>query len=142
MTTNPETEDRQLYYSETSDNPYVPSGYALMAVSGREYLHGHGPGNPIVWNNVQEAKVYNAQISALKKTAQDPDNLFYKVTYAYPTVGYNQHHHTSEFDGGLVYGAGLHAHSGPSDAGFAFAVYHPGTSLSPTQVAEIFPEGA
>lgn len=135
----PDPEKRKIYLSEAYDDPYIPQGFPLTAIPGREPLHGHGPGNPIVWNNIQLAKIENAQIDALKQTSITPNNLFYKVTRAYPTVGYNQHHHTSEYDGGAVYGAGMHAHSGPSDMGYAFAVYHPGTSLAPTRITEFFP---
>jgi len=47
----------------------------------------------------------------------------------YPSQGYNRHAHTNDLFGGAIIGAGDHDHRGVGYAGFAFAVYHPGTHI-------------
>ena len=45
----------------------------------------------------------------------------------YPSQGYNQHDHSNEFMGGAIVGVGNHTHLGVGYAGYAFAVYFPGS---------------
>lgn len=47
----------------------------------------------------------------------------------FPTEGYNKHDHVNDFNGGAVIGAGNHDHRGAGYAGYAFAVFHPGTKI-------------
>lgn len=144
----PSAADRGLpQYSETTERSYVVDGvnkedcivpvtegvfHPLMSVEKFPLYHGHGFANPIFWNNIQEVAYYNYYVKLAKHAEVNPDAIFYLRTKKYPTMGYNQHTHINEFDGGLIYGGGLHAHSNPNDGGYAFAVYHPGTWLSPT----------
>jgi hypothetical protein len=73
----------------------------------------------IAWNDVQAIQMFNA---IMGEDVPVP---------AMPTEGSNQHYHTSEYDGGWIPGMGPHDHrdGSPMYGGFAFAVYHPGTSL-------------
>lgn len=48
---------------------------------------------------------------------------------AYPTAAYNVHHHTSEYDGGVVSTGGCHAHYSNSTGGFAFCVFFPSVGV-------------
>lgn len=81
-------------------------------------VHFHdGSQTPIAWNNVQAIQGFNAVTG---------EGL---PVPAVATEGYNQHYHTSQFDGGLIPGTGLHDHRDNFNSGFAFAIYHPGTSL-------------
>ncbi len=84
----------------------------------QDMLHFHDDSTcPIAWNDVQAVDLYNEVTGA---------NIPLPLL---PTEGYNQHGHTSQFDGGWIPGAGPHDHRDNFNGGFAFAVYHPGTSL-------------
>ena len=77
---------------------------------------------PIAWNDVQAIRNFNKYI--LRNTG-----ALLKVPET-ATEGYNQHYHTSEFDGGVLPGAkGIHNHLDNVNGGFAFAVFHPGTEV-------------
>jgi len=92
-------------------------------------LHFHdGLETPIAWNDVQSLRNRLEYISRI-----DPDTVQGKPTVA--TEGYNQHYHKSEYDGGLLPMAGPHDHRDNNNGGFAFAVFHPGTSV-PQQIWE------
>ena len=81
-------------------------------------MHFHGGlGAPIAWNDVQEIEYINRYSNQKKITVPE-----------YPTAGYNQHGHTSEFDGGLIAGLGAHTHNG-TDSNFAFAIFYPATGV-------------
>lgn len=72
----------------------------------------------IAWNDVDAVKSFNEHTGA---------NLPVPLL---ASQGYSQHHHTSEYDGGFVpVGGGVHDHRDNFNGGFAFACYHPGTSL-------------
>lgn len=47
----------------------------------------------------------------------------------FPSVGYSQHNHSSEYDAGVVLGIGRHFHIGVGSDNFAFAVYKPPSSV-------------
>jgi len=110
-----------------SEPLYTPIKTLVPQNNGELPYHGHTPkdGSEIIWNNIQQAKLFNAQIEILKRTHETPENLHYLKVPLLPTVGYNQHYHTSEFDGGYVYGGGLHSHLGNFDGGYCFATYAP-----------------
>ena len=83
-------------------------------------LHRHDAlEETIAWNDVQAILARNAlaEIHQLEVPSE-------------ATEGYNQHHHTSEFDGGLIPGVrGMHDHRDNKNGGFAFAVFHPATQV-------------
>lgn len=87
-------------------------------------FHFHGGESPeIAWNNVQASIYYNTY-------SDRPDKI---EIPAYPTEGYNQHSHTSEFDGGAIAGLlGVHTHksSKQADGGLAFAVFAPSSGVN------------
>lgn len=89
----------------------------------RSTFHYHGGASPsIAWNDVQEIQSFNKYTEHAVKI-KVPD---------YPTEGYNQHSHTSEFDGGAIAGLiGVHTHksSKQADGGLCFAVFHPSTQF-------------
>jgi hypothetical protein len=74
--------------------------------------------NQIAWNDIQAILMYN------EATAEGvPVPLV-------ASEGYNQHYHTSDFDGGFIPGMGLHDHrDNVTGCGYTFAVWHPGTNL-------------
>jgi len=81
-------------------------------------LHFHDSSQAeIAWNDVQAVQKFNE----LKG-----DDLPVPMT---ATEGYNKHYHTSEFDGGYISGLGPHDHRDVNSGGYAFACYHPGSSL-------------
>jgi hypothetical protein len=82
-------------------------------------IHFHDDSqNGIAWNDVHATIMHN------ELTGEDlPVPLV-------ASEGYNQHGHTGPFDGGWIPGQGIHDHrDNVTGGGFAFAVYHPGTSL-------------
>lgn len=85
-------------------------------------MHSHDGGQmPIAWNDVQAAIYENKYIRYSEAPLlQVPDTA---------SEGYNQHHHTSDFDGGVIHGLGIHDHRSNLNGGFCFAVFHPGTTL-------------
>lgn len=103
-------------------------------------LHGHTPSEfgEIVFNNVAWANRLNALIREINRTVDlrfngqgtvGTDHIPYIATPANPTIGWNRHGHTSPYDGGKLIGAGMHDHRDNREGGFAYSVYHPGTSL-------------
>ena len=86
-------------------------------------LHFHdGSQSPIAWNDVQAILYWN------KYVLRNSGKLLEVPVTA--TEGYNQHHHTSEFDGGKIAGImGVHDHRDNNHGGFAFAVFHPATDV-------------
>ena len=83
------------------------------------HFHG-GAGSPIAWNDVQEVDFFN-KYAGLDSKLPVP---------AFPSVGYNQHSHTSEYDGGVLPGiTGNHTHASSRSGGFAFAVFYPATGV-------------
>jgi hypothetical protein len=124
------------------EDKVVPGG-ADLPVGARDIdpMHFHTPrtGGEIVWNNVQLAHMLNSYIAylnsqvhgSIKKEGESEGKAhipFVKVP-PNPTIGFNTHGHTSEFDGGFIFGASLHDHRDNANGGFAYAVYHPGTNL-------------
>ena len=88
-----------------------------------ESMHMHdGRTMPLAWNDVQAAMFQNLYLHGGEAPLlRVPDTA---------TEGYNQHHHTSEFDGGVIAGVGgIHDHRDNKHGGFAYAVFHPGTSV-------------
>ena len=86
-------------------------------------MHSHDGGQmPISWNDVQAAIYENRYI----RYSEAP---LLKVP-SVATEGYNQHHHTSDFDGGALPGVmGVHDHRDNLNGGFCFAVWAPGTAI-------------
>jgi hypothetical protein len=83
------------------------------------HYHG-GAGAPIAWNDVQEVDYFN-RYAGLDSKIEVP---------SYPSVGYNQHSHTSEYDGGVLPGiTGNHTHSSARNGGLCFAVLYPATGV-------------
>lgn len=90
----------------------------LIAIASHNHFHD-GIQSPIAWNDVQAINYYNEFANSdLKLTV--PTTV---------TEGYNQHHHTSEYDGGYLPGLGVHDHRDNAHGGFAFAVFHPATAV-------------
>lgn len=142
-----------------AENPFAPqpdpSGQPVQTVSdSAALLHTHSPdfGGEIAWNDIQQVATMNAMIRLTnRRMAQrvltieefnlyivDEDNYYFngKLPYirpldpdGYPQQAYNVHTHKNNFDGGFLAGAGNHDHRGVGHGGFAFAVYHPGTSV-------------
>jgi len=86
-------------------------------------MHFHdGSQAPIAWNDVQAILYWNEYSKGNEGALLPvPDTA---------SEGYNQHHHTSEFDGGLIPGVlGVHDHRDNQNGGLAFACFHPATSL-------------
>ncbi len=86
-------------------------------------MHSHDGGQmPIAWNDVQ-ASIYENKYIRYDQAPLLP-------IPATATEGYNQHHHTSDFDGGVLPGVmGVHDHRNNLSGGFCFSVFHPGTAL-------------
>jgi hypothetical protein len=83
------------------------------------HFHG-GAGSPIAWNDVQEIDYFNKYASLDRKMSVP----------SFPSVGYNQHSHTSEYDGGVLPGiTGNHTHASSKSGGLAFAVLYPATGV-------------
>ena len=92
--------------------------YAFMTTS-QFHFHG-GQSTEIAWNDVHEAGLINEYSGGLRKI----------LIPSYPTEGYNQHSHTSEYDGGVIAGVnGSHTHTSNKTGGFAFAVFYPATGV-------------
>lgn len=87
-------------------------------------MHFHdGSQSPIAWNDVQAILYWN------KYVLRNKGALLQVPTTA--SEGYNQHHHTSEYDGGKIAGImGVHNHMNNAHGGFCFACFHPGTDIS------------
>lgn len=85
----------------------------------RSVTHFHDAStNGIAWNDVMAILMYNEATG---------ENIPVPLV---ASEGYNQHGHTSPFDGGWIPGMGIHDHRDPvTGCGFAFAVFHPGTGL-------------
>lgn len=85
-----------------------------------QQVHFHDDSvNNIAWNDVQAILMYNEATG---------ENL---TVPAIASEGYNEHGHTSPFDGGWIPGMGIHDHrDNVTGCGYAFAIYHPGTALS------------
>jgi hypothetical protein len=85
----------------------------------RSMIHFHDNStNGIAWNDVMAILMYN---EATGENIPVPQVA---------SEGYNQHGHTSPFDGGWIPGMGIHDHrDNVTGCGFAFACYHPGTAL-------------
>ncbi len=141
------------------DNPFFPqpspSGAVRQQMSDDiSHVHGHSPkfGGSIVWNDIQQIAQMNGIIQQInRRRAQyifnpveyqsyllSEDKIYFpgKLPYisgldsdGYPVQGYNMHNHKNDFDGGAIAGAGNHDHRGVGYGGFAFAVFHPGTSV-------------
>lgn len=119
-------------------NMIIPMDHRFEYASVNEHWHSPTSGGELVWNNVQWVNRINAIIREINKTIDerffgvfngDKDHIPYLEVPINPTHGYNEHHHTSFADGGLIFGGGLHDHRSTANGGFAYAVYHPGTSL-------------
>jgi hypothetical protein len=83
-------------------------------------LHQHdGSMMEIAWNDVQAILNENRIVRNNEAPLiQVPDEA---------SEGYNQHHHTSQYDGGTIFGMGPHCHTGPRDGNFCFSVFYPST---------------
>ena len=94
---------------------------STMGAMPPSLLHFHGgAGAPIAWNDVQEVNYFNIYATPGRKMPVP----------SFPTVGYNQHSHTSEYDGGVLPGiTGNHTHASSRSGGFAFAVFYPATGV-------------
>lgn len=99
-------------------------GIKSYAFTDTSQYHFHGGMSPaIAWNDVQEANLINEYFSSEDATAKI-------LIPSYPTEGYNQHSHTSEYDGGVLPGVmGAHTHKDNRNGGFAFAVFYPATGV-------------
>lgn len=87
--------------------------------TGIFHFHG-GVGFPIAWNDVQEINYFNQHVVNGQKLPVP----------SFPSAGYNQHSHTSEYDGGVLPGiTGNHTHSSNRSGGLAFAVFAPSTGF-------------
>lgn len=92
--------------------------YAFIT-SDQFHFHG-GQSTAIAWNDVQEVNMINEYTGVLHKV----------LVPSYPTEGYNQHSHTSEYDGGVLAGvSGTHAHHNNRSGGYAFAILYPATGI-------------
>jgi hypothetical protein len=81
-------------------------------------IHFHDDSQyPIAWNDIQAILSWNEAMG---------DQLPVPMV---ASEGYNQHGHTSPYDGGWIPGMGPHDHRDNFNGGFAFACFHPGTSL-------------
>ena len=115
----------------------VPKDYVYPNVSINEHWHTPSTGGEICWNDLQFIARINAIIYRMNHTTDrynkilddGSDHIPYLAAPKTPTQGYNTHHHLNEFDGGAIIGAGVHDHRDNAHGGFAYAVYHPGTSL-------------
>lgn len=84
--------------------------------------HHDGSMGQLVWNNVQAIINKNKYLRSGRGVLLTVPDV--------ATEGYNQHHHTSEFDGGIIPGImGVHDHRDNAHGGFAFACFHPATSV-------------
>lgn len=118
--------------------------YDYPETSSQEHWHSPSTGGELVWNNQQWAIRMNALIKEYNKTISDTlvdvdsekDHIPYIAVPAAPTRGYNIHHHSSQFDGGLIFGAGMHDHRSNAHGGFAYAVYAAATSV-PVKAYEV-----
>ena len=79
------------------------------------HMHDASQGE-IVWNDVQAIQRHNEMFA---------DDLPVPLT---ASEGYNQHGHSSPYDGGFI-GLHVHNHVDNFSGGLAFACYHPGTTL-------------
>lgn len=86
-------------------------------------VHHHDGGmGQIVWNDVQAIMAKNRYVRKGRGVLVPVPEV--------ATEGYNQHHHTSEFDGGVIVGAKpVHNHVDNAHGGFAYAVFAPATSV-------------
>jgi hypothetical protein len=84
----------------------------------KDLIHFHdGSTNGIAFNDVDAIQMYNELTG---------DNIPVPFT---ATESYNEHHHAGFGDGGYIPGMGPHDHRDNFNGGFAFACYHPGTSI-------------
>jgi hypothetical protein len=84
----------------------------------KSMVHFHdGSMTEIAWNDVEAIQMFNELTG---------DNIPVPFT---ASEGYNQHGHTGAYDGGFIPGMGPHDHRDNFNGGFAFACYHPGTSI-------------
>lgn len=119
------------------DGKVVPAYIDFSRVAKSIHFHTHNTGGEIAWNNLQITNFINSIIRNLNRAVpeelkdSDPNksHIPYLAVPATPTVGFNIHHHTNEFDGGAIFGMGLHDHRDNANGGFAYATYHPGTNL-------------
>ncbi len=119
--------------TETSIQDY----YVFGETSSKDHWHTPSTGGEICWNNRQWAIRMNALIKEYNKGVDDgltsldgeEDHIPYIAIPDHPTMAFNTHHHTSEYDGGLIFGGGIHDHRSMQDGGFAYSVYHPGHNL-------------
>jgi len=119
------------------DGKLVPARVDGAQAGASEHWHEPFSGGELVWNNVQLVERLNSWIrererSIIENLRDDDESLTHMPFLAVPpnpTVSFNVHHHTSEFDGGFVFGGSLHDHRDNANGGFAYAVYHPGTAL-------------
>jgi hypothetical protein len=125
---------------DTSTPTYTPFGFEINQQMRALLPHWHSPdtGGELAWNDIDLAKRYNEFIKLLKAAKIGGEHIHYLKTPVLPSRGFNKHHHTSFADGGAIFGAGIHTHLGNLDGGYAFAVYHPGTTipLLPFEVEE------
>lgn len=93
----------------------------LLANCSWNHFHD-GSQSGIAWNDVQAIEGYNDTVLANRH-----------VKLAVPetaTEGYNQHHHTSDYDGGVIPGLmGVHDHRDNDHGGFCYCVFHPSTAV-------------
>lgn len=88
------------------------------AVVPLAFLHFHdGSSVPIAWNDAHAIQLRNQYLN---------ESMPVPLT---ATEGYNEHGHTSPYDGGFIPGRGIHDHRDNLNGGFCFSVYAPGTAL-------------
>lgn len=96
--------------------------YDKFSIS-KDMFHYHaGESSQIAWNDIQA-------ISYINKYSDRPNKI---AIPRYPTEGYNQHSHTSEYDGGIITGMlGVHTHksSKQMDGGLCYAILAPSTGV-------------
>jgi hypothetical protein len=96
----------------------ISDAYARDNVSmSLTLMHFHGGDSPeIAFNDVEAIQLSN--------TFTREGRIPLKVP-AYPTAAYNVHHHTSEYDGGVVSTGGAHSHIDNKSGGFCFSIFAP-----------------
>ena len=95
---------------------------AALGITNSIYSSHDDSHIPISWNDVQAIQTYNEfvlQQQSIKIPVPEE-----------ATEGYNQHYHTSDYDGGLLPAVmGVHDHRDNRHGGFAFAVMAPSTAV-------------
>lgn len=122
---------------DTPQNLIIPKDYPFGETAFNIHAHSPSSGGKICWNNVQLINMWNSIIRQVNKTINEYlgaadggiDHIPYIATPENPTQAYNVHHHTSEYDGGLLFSGTIHDHRSMGQCGYAYATYHPATNI-------------